>query len=404
MPLRITYVINQYPMISHSFIRREIQALERQGFEILRIAVRGWDAELVDEEDRKERLRTRYVLQDGLSVLLWAVVRTLLSKPGPFLSALALTIKLSGRRGERSLPYHLIYLAEACRILPWLKSFGATHVHAHFGSNSAELALLVRVLGGPTYSYTFHGEPEGLFGGVGEKVGRAAFVVAISSYARSQIYRLVNTAYWHKIKVVHCGLETTFHNLAPVPPPPERRLVCVGRLCTQKAQLLLIEAVYQLGCKGIEFELVLAGDGEIRADVEAQIARYGLSRQVRITGWISSNQVREEMLAARALVLPSFAEGLPVVIMEAMAMRRPVLTTYVAGIPELVQPGVHGWLFPAGSVDDLARAIEECLLKSPDDLRIMGEAGYLRVMERHSVDTEAAKLGELFRASYEDPG
>jgi len=92
------------------------------------------------------------------------------------------------------------------------------------------------------------------------------------------------------------------------------------------------------------------------------------------------------------------------VIMEAMALRRPVLTTYVAGIPELVQPGVHGWLFPAGSVDDLARAIEECLLKSPDDLRIMGEAGYLRVMERHSVDTEAAKLGELFRASYEDPG
>jgi glycosyltransferase involved in cell wall biosynthesis len=119
---------------------------------------------------------------------------------------------------------------------------------------------------------------------------------------------------------------------------------------------------------------------------------------VRITGWINSDEVRSEILAARALILPSFAEGLPVVLMEAMALRRPVLSTYVAGIPELVIPGENGWLFPAGSVDDLVDAMESCLAADPEQLSTMGEAGYQRVIERHAIDSEAAKLGALFRA------
>jgi glycosyltransferase involved in cell wall biosynthesis len=175
-------------------------------------------------------------------------------------------------------------------------------------------------------------------------------------------------------------------------------------LCEAKGQLLLIEAVHRLAQKGIRFELVLAGDGEMRAELEALIARYGLAGQVRITGWISSDQVREEILAARGMVLPSFAEGLPVVIMEAMALRRPVLTTYVAGIPELVRPGEDGWLFPAGSIDGLTAAMEDFLAKPDDELKKMGDAAYLRVMERHSIDTEAAKLAVLFRASSESGG
>jgi colanic acid/amylovoran biosynthesis glycosyltransferase len=144
---------------------------------------------------------------------------------------------------------------------------------------------------------------------------------------------------------------------------------------------------------------VLAGDGELRAELEALIARYGLEAQVRITGWISSQQVRAEILAARALVLPSFMEGLPVVIMEAMALRRPVLATYVGGIPELVLPGETGWLFPAGSVEDLAAALEACLRQPRERLVEMGEAAYRRFAERHSIDAEAAKLAELFQAS-----
>jgi glycosyltransferase involved in cell wall biosynthesis len=169
----------------------------------------------------------------------------------------------------------------------------------------------------------------------------------------------------------------------------------------EKGQLLLIEAAHRLARKGIRFELVLAGDGEMREEVENLIKRLGLSGQVRITGWISSNQVRQEILAARGLVLSSFTEGLPVVIMEAMALRRPVLSSCITGVPELVRPGETGWLFPAGSVDDLAVAMEDCLLKSPDDLKKMGDAGYLRVVERHSIDKEAAKLAEFFRNSGE---
>lgn len=401
MPSRIAYFINQYPALSHSFIRREILALERQGFEILRVALRGWDGELFDDEDRQERARTRYVLRDGLAALLWAVLRTGLASPGRFFSALALAIRM-GWRAERPLPYHLVYLAEACRMLPWLAAFGARHVHAHFGTNSAEVVMLARALGGPPYSFTVHGptefdRPEYL--GISEKVRRSAFVVAISSYGRSQLYRWVGHAYWPKVKVVHCGLEPEFYDSAPVAPADAPRLVCIGRLVEQKGQLLLIEAARRLAERGVRFELVLVGGGGMRAEVEALVGKYALGKQVRMTGSVSAGQLREEILRARGLVLPSFAEGLPMVIMEAMALRRPVLTTFVAGIPELVRPGENGWLFPAGSVDALAAAMEDFLSRSAEELRVMGDAAHARVRERHSVDVQAAKLGGLFRES-----
>lgn len=400
MPATIAYFINQYPKVSHSFIRREILALERRGFRIERIALRGWDAELVDPEDVLEQKRTRYVLRGGLPPLLAALLGVLVSSPVRFFAALRLALR-TGWRAERPLPYHLVYFAEACRMLPWLKSSGVTHVHAHFGTNAAEIVMLARVLGGPPYSFTAHGPEEfdsPQFLRVGEKVRRAAFVVAITSYARSQLYRWVEHAHWSKVKVVHCGLEPAFFESAWVPAETPR-LVCVGRLAEQKGQLLLIEAAARLAAKGIRFELVLVGDGEMRTEVEGLIARHGLGRQIWITGWISGDQVREEILAARGLVLSSFAEGLPVVIMEAMALRRPVLTTDVAGIPELVRHGENGWLIPAGSIDALAAAMENFLALSADELRVMGESAHARVRERHSIDTEAEKLAELFLQS-----
>lgn len=396
MSTKVAYIINKYPMVSHAFIRREILALERQGFEILRISLQGWADKLVDTEDQREQSNTRYVMRNGIFPLLVAAVRTLVTNPGRFLSALALAIRM--RRGaERPLLYHLAYLAEACRILPWLKSFGATHMHAHFGTNSTEIAMLAHILSGISYSFTVHGESEVFSGGISEKVRYASFVVAISSYGRSQLYYKSNSVFWPKIQVVHCGLESAFYSNVHMPQPATARLICVGRLCVAKGQLLLIEATHRLAQKGIKFELVLAGDGDKRKELETLIAQYGLANQVRITGWISSNQVREEILASRALVLPSFSEGLPVVIMEAMALHRPVLSTYISGIPELVLPGENGWLFPAGSVDDLTAAMEDCLLKSSDELQKMGDAGCIRAVERHSVDVEAAKLAKLFR-------
>lgn len=395
---KISYFVNQYPKVSHSFIRREILALERQGFEVQRIALRGWDGDLVDAEDIRERELTRYVLRAGLASLLSAALRTVLSAPAQFVSALSLALRM-GRHADRGWPYHLIYLAEACRMLPWLQESGARHIHAHFGTNSAEVVMLAHALGGPAYSFTVHGPEEfdkPQFIHLGEKIRRAAFVVAISSFGRSQLYRWVGHDQWGKVEVVHCGLEAAFHGVAPVPIPERPRLVCVGRLCEQKGQLLLVEAAQRVAAKGIDFELVLAGDGEMRQEVEALIARHDLSSRVRITGWISSDRVREEILAARGMVLPSFAEGLPVVIMEAMALRRPILTTYVAGIPELVRPGENGWLFPAGSVEALAATLEDFLVTPSSVLERMGEAGYRRVLERHDIDREAAKLAALF--------
>ncbi|MFJ4394775.1 glycosyltransferase family 4 protein [Pseudomonas sp. NPDC089396] len=398
--MRIAYFINQYPKVSHSFIRREILALERQGVVIQRIALRGWDGELQDAEDLAEREKTQYVLQGGIKGLLKPVWQVLRAEPRRFGSALWLALRL-GLRADRPLPYHLVYLAEACCVVQWLEAFGAEHVHAHFGTNSAEVVMLANALGGPAFSFTVHGPEEfdkPQFLHVGEKVRRAAFVASVSSYGRSQLYRWVAHEHWDKVKVVHCGLEPGFHQVAAQATPDAPRLVCVGRLCEQKGQLLLLEAAHRLAEQGLDFELVLAGDGEMRTQIEALIARYGLQAQVRITGWISSAQVREEILAARALVLPSFAEGLPVVIMEAMALRRPVLTTYVAGIPELVRPGENGWLFPAGAVDELAAAMADCLAQPVEVLQRMGEAARQRVLQRHDIDTEAAKLAHYFKA------
>ncbi|MFJ2985417.1 MULTISPECIES: glycosyltransferase [unclassified Pseudomonas] len=398
--MRIAYFINQYPKVSHSFIRREILALERQGIEVQRIALRGWDAALQDSDDVAERDKTRYVLQDGVKGLLKPLLQVLRAQPRGFCHALGLALRM-GLRADRAWPYHLVYLAEACRVVQWLQASGAEHVHAHFGTNSTEVVMLANALGGPSYSFTVHGPEEfdkPQFLHMGEKVRRAAFVAAVSSYGRSQLFRWVAHEHWVKVKVVHCGLERSFHEGAAVAPSAAPRLVCVGRLCEQKGQLLLLEAARILLAKGVAFEMVLAGDGEMREQIDALIARHGLQAHVRVTGWISSAQVREEILAARALVLPSFAEGLPVVIMEAMALRRPVLTTYVAGIPELVRQGENGWLFPAGAVEELATAMADCLAQPADTLQRMGDAAYERVLQRHDIDTEAARLVSYFKA------
>jgi colanic acid/amylovoran biosynthesis glycosyltransferase len=398
--MRVGYLINQYPAVSHTFIRREILALERAGHEVFRIALRGWTDEQRGAEDRLELGRTHYVLRRGAIPLIGAFLRMMITRPLQLGAALALILRI-GRRADRPLIVHLIYLFEACLVAHWSQSAKIDHLHAHFGTNAAEVSMLVRVLGGPTWSFTVHGPEEfdkANFIGLPEKIRRAAFVVAVSSFGRSQLFRYIEHALWKKIKVIHCGLDRDFYaNIPDQPTGTERRLICVGRLCEQKGQLLLIEAARQLVERGIEFELVLAGDGEMRSELERLISQYGLQRIVHITGWLSNEQVRDKILAARALVLPSFAEGLPVVLMEAMALRRPVISTFVAGIPELVESNKYGWLVPAGDVEALVAAMQECLEAPPERLAQMGEGARVRIIERHAVDTEAAKLAALFQ-------
>ena len=227
-----------------------------------------------------------------------------------------------------------------------------------------------------------------------EKVRHAAFVVAISEFTRSQLYRWADYRDWSKIHVIRVGVSQMFLDHRPVPIPMAPRLVNIGRIVEQKGQAILVQAVARLVQEGFDVKLVIVGDGPMRGDIEALIGQLGLRDHVRITGYLSNEGVREELLAARALVLPSFAEGLPGVFLEALALGRPVVSTYVAAHPELVEPGVSGWLVPAGAVEPLVDAMAEVLTADPANLERMGRAGAAAVARQHDVSTQAKKLAQ----------
>lgn len=399
MTLKLAYLVNQYPKVSHSFIRREILALEKLGVQVVRYSMRPVPVDgLADRQDIEEHGKTVAILAAGLVVLLAAALRAFFAAPVAFVRAFK-AATVMGRKSERGVLRHWAYLVEACLLKQKFTVNGISHVHAHFGTNSTVVAMLCKLIGGPGYSFTVHGpeefdDPVGL--SLGDKIAHSRFVVAISSFGRSQLMRQCSCDQWPKIKMVHCAVDDTFLRAEALEVPVAPRLVCVGRLCEQKGQLLLLEALKVLAEHGIDFEMVLAGDGEMRGEVEKRIQEYGLQSKVQITGWISGEQVKEHILASRAMVLPSFAEGLPVVIMEALALQRPVVSTYVAGIPELVKNGENGWLVPAGSVSDLVQALKEVLAASPEELQRLGSVGAAKVAEQHHAVVEAQKLLTFF--------
>jgi colanic acid/amylovoran biosynthesis glycosyltransferase len=402
--MAIAYLVNQHPRFSQSFIRREILALEAAGIPIQRFSIRSGDGDVVDPADQREAAITRVVLQGGIGGMVrlgLAVARTAVSHPIGLWQGLKLAVE-SGKRSDRGLPVHLIYWAEACVLLHWFRAAQIHHVHVHFGTNSTLVAMLCQAMGGPSYSFTVHGPEEfdrmvGI--ALGEKIRRSAFVVGISSFGRSQLYRWCEAAQWPKIHIVHCGVDQQYLKPANYPINAAPNLVCVGRLCEQKGQLLLVEAARELARSGLPFQLTLVGDGPLRAPLEQRIAEYGLTQQVIITGVATGAQVQQHLLNSRAFVLPSFGEGLPVAIMEALALQRPVISTYIAGIPELVRPGENGWLVPAGAVPELAAAMRAALTAPVAELEAMGRSGALAVAQHHDITQEAQKLARLFPAS-----
>jgi glycosyltransferase involved in cell wall biosynthesis len=401
----VAYLINQYPQPTQSFIRREIVALEKLGVHVERFTLRKFDKELVDPRDRAEQMKTRAVLDVGGVGLLTATLKAAFARPVPFMRALAASLR-AGVGSHRGLALHLVYLAEACVLLRWCRDANVSHVHSHFGTNSTMVAMLLKMLGGPSYSFTSHGpeeydKPESI--SLTEKIRNSAFVIAICEFGRSQLCRWCKYEEWPKCLVVRCGVDEMFLAAAEeldgkLPPITEtKRVVAVGRIDCNKGQSLLVEAAAKLTAEGHDFEIVLAGDGAFRPHVEQLIAKLDVGKFVRVTGWISNDQVRQEILNSRAMALPSFAEGLPLVIMESLALHRPVISTYVAGIPELVTPDC-GWLVPAGSVDALTNALRELFESPTSRLEEMGKAGAKRVAASHDVNKEAARLAELFRS------
>ena len=399
--MKIGYLVNTYPRASHSFIRREIHALERAGLQVHRFAMRSDRAMLVDPADLAEDARTEHVLDAGLKQVLPAAMTWLARHPRQSLTALRLALTC-GKRGAGGTPgtggrtRHMIYLIEAAYIAARSKALGLTHIHAHFGTNSTTVAMLAHALGGPTYSFTTHGPeefdaPHAL--ALDLKLQNATFAVAISSYGRSQLCRWTAPANWPKIHVVHCGIEPALFTPTPLPNAPQ--LVAIGRLSGQKGFALLVEAIAIATQTLPDLHLTLVGDGDLRPQIEAAIARHGLARNITLAGWQSEAGVRAALQNARALILPSFAEGLPVVIMEAMAAARPIIATTIAGIPELITPDC-GWLVPAGDAQALADAIKNLAQTPQETLIRMGMTARARVLQRHSIDTEAAKLCDLF--------
>ncbi|UXX83520.1 glycosyltransferase [Roseovarius pelagicus] len=399
--MKIAYILNTYPQPSHSFIRRELQALERQGFQISRLAMRAADVPLVDAEDKAEATRTDYVLQAGVLALFGAVLRILLTQPRSAMVAISHAWRMGGV-SEVGRLRHFIYLVEAAYVAHRCTAESTEHIHAHFGTNAATVAMLAHLLGGPSYSFTVHGPeefdaPRAL--SLGSKIANSAFTIAISQFGRSQLCRWVDFDHWDRIRVVHCGIvPARFANQTPL---PEHGLsfVAIGRFVEQKGQMVLIPAWTRLVARHPEIHLTLIGDGPMRRDLETAVQEAGLSRNITFSGWLDEAGVRDALAASHALIMPSFAEGLPMVVMEAMAAARPVIATYIAGTPELVQDGKTGWLVPAGDVDALVNAVEELANLSPSDRNKMGAAGRKRVLARHDVEVEAAKLATAMRAA-----
>lgn len=399
--MKIAYLINQYPKISHTFIRREIAALVSEGIQVVRCSLRPSPEKLIDTRDRAEALETHVLLGDAKMRLLVALIAIALGRPLRFCRALRTTFRL-GRRSDRGVLRHLAYLAEACLLSRLLYRQAIQHVHAHFGTNSATVAMLAHELGNTSFSFTAHGPEEfdkAAQWSLAEKIEKAAFVVGVSHFGRSQLYRQCDHRHWGKIHVLRCGVDGDLLDLDIIPIPHTRKLVCIGRLSEQKGQLLLVEALGQLRREGLAIELDFVGDGELRAQVENAIANQGLGGSVKITGWADGESVRHMLDGCSAFLLPSFAEGLPVVIMEAMARGRPVLSTYVAGIPELVQPGQNGWLVAAGSAEELAKAVREVVTTPFEVLAEMGRNGRARVAEQHDIRQIGRRIAILMQST-----
>lgn len=390
MNRNVAYLANRYPAPSHTFIRREIEALWDAGVHVERFSIRKPSGRIFFEDLRERSLTT--VLLDGVFFMLFTVILTPLKYPLGFLKALVMAFQ-QGHKSERGYLINLAYLAEACVLARHMDMRGVKHVHAHMGTNPTTVAMLCSALSGVTFSFTCHGPEEfdrASQWHLRDKIERASLVFAVSSFCRSQLYRHCPHTMWDKIHVVHCGVDASFLEPKPVAIPRSNNLVCVARLSEQKGHMVLLQALAGLERDGVDFQMHLVGDGELKEEIRNEIRNLGLTDNVTIHGWASEPLVRAFIRDARALILPSFAEGLPVVIMEALALGRPVVATMVGGIPELVDR-YCGWPVPAGDAEALSGAIYEVLNTDEEKLFRMGKSGREMVKLLH--DTKA--IGEL---------
>lgn len=396
-------MVTGYPYPSHTFVQNEVRALRALGVEIATFAHRrATEREILSSADREAFATTRALQPFRLLPYLRAHLGALLRNPCGYTRGLRTAVALRGE-GPRSLLWQVFYFGQAVVLFHYCRRAGLRHIHAHFANVASDIALLAAEIGGPrwSWSFTMHGPTEFYdvsWFRLGKKVELAAFVVCISDFARSQLMGLVHALHWPKLRVVHCGVDAdALQPRAASNGGPEApiRILCVGRLVSLKGQLVLLEAVAALIANGQELRLELVGDGPMRSQLERTARELGIEGCVEIAGSLGHPVVLERMRRADVFCLPSFAEGVPVVLMEAMALGVPVVTTRVMGIPELVEDGVSGLLVAPGSRDELVAALRRVI--DHESLRLsLGSGARQRVEDEYGLSSSAARLRMIF--------
>lgn len=394
---RIVYLLHRFPAITDTFIKREIRSLQKAGTDVQIISV--WKprptettpAFLKEWSGEVEFLLPRSLLS-VLQTLFWVVV----ASPAQFAEALRLAL-VTAQPGIRGCVYQMIYFAEAMLAAGSLRKRRIDHVHNHFGDHSGLVTMLACKLSGIAYSISFHG-PHVFFDGknatLKEKVDNALFIRCISYFCRSQVIVYSGSSNLAALKIVHCGLDLSKYQFRP-PREQVRQIFCAARLAPEKGIEFLVDALMLLIAKHYDVYLRLAGDGPSRATLEEKARKLGVAGHVSFLGNVSEDDVTHELGSSDLFVLPSLAEGIPVSVMEAMAVGVPVVATNIAGTSELVENGKTGILVRPSDPQALADAVVK-MMGDYDFRRRAAQLGRAKIENEFDIDKESAKLNSYF--------
>lgn len=398
-PPRVAYLTALYPAVSHTFILREVDALRQLGIDVRTASVRRPDTSQFRGQAEKEAADSTFYILKAVGHLktLPAAVLAAVARPGRLLRALRLLWQ-TRQAGLRGGAYQLFYMAEAMVLAHWMQRQGIQHLHCHFAQSSANVALLAAELAEVPFSYTLHG-PADLYEPhrwhLNRKTAKAAFVCCISHFARAQAMLFSDPTHWHKLRIIHCGVIPELYERAATTARSGTglRLLFVGRLAPVKGLRVLLEALPDVLRDHPDLQLTIVGDGDDRAQLEE--AAQALGGAVRFTGYLSQEEVADALAEADAFVLPSFAEGLPVVLMEALAAGKPAIAPRVAGVAELIEDGQTGYLVHAGDATTLTEKLR-LLASDLERAGAMGRAGRDVVRAEFDARIEAARMATLF--------
>jgi len=396
----LAYLVSTYPTLSMTFVLREVLALRELGFQVETASINVPDrpAEELTQAEADEAKCTYYVKQHGLSGAAVAKLQTVFGNFGGYWRGVGLAFRLAGL-DLRRLYLNLMYFIEALMVGQWMKRKGLRHLHVHLASQAASVGLFVRTVFGFGYSMTVHG-PDEFYDAdrqmLAEKIRAADFLCCISAFTRSQLMMLSPYEQWSKFVVSPLGVDAEIFAPRLERAAPEIfEILCVGRLTPAKGQHILIDAVERLMQEGRQVRLRLVGSGPDETSLREHAARSTAAECMVFEGAINQDRIRDFYAAADVFCLPSFAEGLPVVLMEAMAMELPCVTTQIAGIPELIRDGVDGLLVPPSDLDALVKALAR-LMDNAELREQIGKSGRARVVEHYDLRRSVERLAAIF--------